>query len=368
MKYVVAIALLFTFGCADDSNNEAHEITKIKLDNTSNINADFELNIEDICDSVNYILLESNDSVLIGEISNIKESNNYYWIVSNQKLYQFDKTGKFINQIGNKGQGPGEYVSLYNLQVNDLTNHVYIYDYFGRKLMQYDFEGKYVGHISLPEDLSFDSFHCYNNELYLSSMANSIMPGLMVTSFDDGKYKTISSSERKMGSEGYLGTTSMYNLNDTLHLFHYFNDTIYEVRNKALHSKYILDFGKLKFNFAETDINNTTKLSGPRLQLQKCFETNAYIFVSYMLTEFENQKNKSFTAMYDKKSNTTYPHVNLIHKQHPELSLTNGAPIYYSNNSNAFLASFQYPAVEGLFDESQQQADNNPVIVKYVLK
>lgn len=63
-------------------------------------------------DSIEVIKLETTDSCLIGFINKISFTDKYILVSDarvSQKIYLFDKEGKFIRYISNKGSGPGEY-------------------------------------------------------------------------------------------------------------------------------------------------------------------------------------------------------------------------------------------------------------------
>ena len=50
------------------------------------------------------------------------------------------------------------------------------------------------------------------------------------------------------------------------------------------------------------DFTPKVRPDGPRIQIFDLFETNAYCFVFYTISEYKGEKMKPFMALYDKKT------------------------------------------------------------------
>ena len=71
--------------------------------------------------------------LLIAYLSKIlKESGSFYFIVSDNKIFKFDKNGGFVSYIGQNGQGPQEFIGASQIHPDDVNDHLYVMDYFGR--------------------------------------------------------------------------------------------------------------------------------------------------------------------------------------------------------------------------------------------
>jgi hypothetical protein len=88
----------------------------------------------------------------ITKVSVDREENIYILDSGNQIVKKYDKDFKYKGTIGDKGQGPGEYMFPYLLKVSD-AGKIYIYDWGLRKLNVYRFDGSYIN--SLPFSDSF---------------------------------------------------------------------------------------------------------------------------------------------------------------------------------------------------------------------
>ena len=83
--------------------------------------------LSDIVKDVEYVKLETQDNILVGDIKQLKRTEQYIFIYSRRQnhIMMFDKSGKFIRRIGRVGQGPGEMSNIQSFTTND--NRVFIY-------------------------------------------------------------------------------------------------------------------------------------------------------------------------------------------------------------------------------------------------
>ncbi|MDR3060782.1 MAG: 6-bladed beta-propeller, partial [Dysgonamonadaceae bacterium] len=59
------------------------------------------------------------------------------------------KTGKFLNNIGSYGQGPNEYLNVYDFQLDEKNNRIYLLPWQAKKILVYDLKGKSLDPIPL---------------------------------------------------------------------------------------------------------------------------------------------------------------------------------------------------------------------------
>lgn len=92
--------------------------------------------------------LESGDSMLFkgsGSAIHLDGNNIFLLDASQQAIFRFDRSGKFINKIFRKGQGLEEYNVLFGMTLFKNT----IYGLDNKKIQLYDYEGKYIKTIPL---------------------------------------------------------------------------------------------------------------------------------------------------------------------------------------------------------------------------
>ncbi len=75
----------------------------------------------------------------------------------------FDREGKFLNNIGAIGQGPGEYAgSLYSEAIDEKNRCVYLAPFFGsNKILKYNLDGSFASAIELGETLNKPKLHLH---------------------------------------------------------------------------------------------------------------------------------------------------------------------------------------------------------------
>lgn len=69
------------------------------------------------------------------------------------KLY--DKQGKYIRRIGGFGQGPGEYIVVNDIYMDEKNDRIYVLPLDAEKLLVYDFEGNVYPPIPLVERVNY---------------------------------------------------------------------------------------------------------------------------------------------------------------------------------------------------------------------
>lgn len=204
-------------------------------------------NLLEYVSGIKLIPLETNDSLLIGGNNELAVSDGEYYVVNrgaNDCVFRFDPKGRFLNTIGVKGRGPGEYPGLVNMQL--LNDTVIIYASPGMSVNLYTKEGAYLGQKQYPEmggaffyKTGDDEYLVYNGygmrepeRVYLFSPGTNGRSGFLRT---DAKVINISD-----------GLPAFDILKDTVFIREAYNDTIfrYELGGKRIAPYLRFDFGK----------------------------------------------------------------------------------------------------------------------------
>ena len=120
-----------------------------------------------------YIPLETNPNSLIGDNPHFEFTSDYIYVASAPygRLSQFDKTGKFINQIGTNGRGPGEYITASSFCIDQLLERIFIMSCWSKcTILEFGFEGKYIQSFNLPWDTN--GFHVLDNLGFVFEIAD----------------------------------------------------------------------------------------------------------------------------------------------------------------------------------------------------
>ena len=151
MKQLTAIiltALIWACGAQPQNDSRALELSDTKIikithdtphpiraDNARVIGMDEML---DMVKSIDYIKLDSSEPV--GVIDKMIVTNDKIFIMDSfaaQQIFVFDKTGKLLFRIKNKGRGPKEYISIWDMQVDTIRNEILVNDALARSYLYF---------------------------------------------------------------------------------------------------------------------------------------------------------------------------------------------------------------------------------------
>jgi hypothetical protein len=105
--------------------------------------------------------LDDSDEALVPQ-SGIVVSDNYILIKGENsipfKLFN-KKDGKFIANVGSHGQGPGEYQLIYDMQLDEKNNRIYLLPWHAKNILSYDLKGNFIEAIPLCFEAPKGKFH-----------------------------------------------------------------------------------------------------------------------------------------------------------------------------------------------------------------
>ena len=64
-------------------------------------------------------------------------------------VFIFEHNGKFLSKIKSIGKGPGEYIHISDIDINEKDQELYILDWDGGKICNYDLKGNFLRDIKL---------------------------------------------------------------------------------------------------------------------------------------------------------------------------------------------------------------------------
>lgn len=278
-KLIPAILVGFTFlQCQKEK-----QLQQIDVD----IKSISTVNLSEIAKNSTSVILETNDSCLLSTITDVVSAGNYYFVLSSN-IYQFDKKGKFVRQVGRQGKGPSEYLYI-NAITADETNGI-LYVATGQQLLCFDFNGALLKEMAYRKFV--ENMECSNDELLVIASKMAIKQ-----------------------NEGYRNETKLYRLNRELKCndsilvksvnfksasgvlfpqanyisdlrnqrFLYFpvllpetvlRDTLYEIKDNQLHPS-------LRLNIDGVIVKGDTK----NLSVMNIYRSSRYLFLEYALKD-----------------------------------------------------------------------------------
>jgi len=86
--------------------------------------------LSDIAERIEYISLEFKPGYPIGRVAQVYFAQDDIFILTmgsgSNDFFRFDKNGKFLNVIGSRGRGPGEYLDALYFAVDTAKRQIYM--------------------------------------------------------------------------------------------------------------------------------------------------------------------------------------------------------------------------------------------------
>jgi hypothetical protein len=278
--------------------------------------------INDIINSVKFIPLEFKDECLIHSILKLDFYNDTIFILSRDGLYLFNTEGKYICQIGNKGQGPGEYILPFDFSIDKQNKQAIIYDSNKSKIQIYDLSGNFLKSVQIGMSWNIEPF---GNDLFLNYPMNIMgdQPYCLMIVNQNGD--TIKTFNNKFKFE-LLGTPflvpvigAMYKFQNNIHFKQFLSDTLYVFNSKSLKiiPKYVFQGMK---NLPTRMLGNIEQYNKEAINyswLDRILETENYLFIrlnSYGKSEYmiyDKNKKKLYSVQTDIKNDIQTKRINL---------------------------------------------------------
>lgn len=254
-----------------------------------------------IVKEIEYIPLETNQECLVGKIRSWSLSDDFVILITNNKIFKFSRTGKFIQKIGNRGHGPGEYVDPMDFAI-DPMGKLFVLDRGIRRILSYTTDGDYIDKILIPaKGHPWQLYYRANSLLLVNQILPPIEAQLLqidLKTDDIYSYKIMSGLMNSSLYPGGLDYVSIYNSESSFLYTSAWNDTIFRIQNQKLDVEYTVDYGKYKYPLAKKrgSLNNEGMIREKVYQYWKAIKDN-YIFFQY------DYKQTFSLAIYDRMSN-----------------------------------------------------------------
>jgi hypothetical protein len=330
-KFLSKIHLLFLVicfvGCHVKSAKEAVDSTKPELSTETNafftipfaeiIKTQSKILLSSFAKDVEIIQFENIPEAMLGNVENIEFTKEFIFVKFWQHpVIQFSRDGKFIRNIGEKGQGPGEYGTCMKMSIDEKNERIYIHT--GElSMMVFNFDGEYVRTIKYTALESTTNFWIWSRDSMLVSYFEPIWgnePFVFIEHNEQGdtvqaikNHIFYEKEEQCYNLSPFEEQNFSYRFENKLHLKGNYNDTVYSYdENKKIVPKFYIDLGKHKL---PSDFIYERKWSRP-LPENLCWtgvhETSNSIFIPYGyhydVNRSETQKVEKGCIVYNKKT------------------------------------------------------------------
>lgn len=128
---------------SNNSNNETLFDNVLKID----MRDQRDFNLKDIADFYKIVPLETTSVALIKKIKDVIVLDSLFVIWDVNRILVFNDSGKYLYDIGSKGLGPEQYISIEDVCVK--SNEIFILSN-ARTILKYNISGEYLSSETLP--------------------------------------------------------------------------------------------------------------------------------------------------------------------------------------------------------------------------
>ena len=171
ISFAIPVLCMVLFGC--HQKNES----RIYMSNDScfqviSFNPDYHytnlrfFNLSEVADTVEYIPLQTNEEITVGEVRKllIRNGRMYIWDRLSESVFCFDTSGNYLYRVHAQGQGPGEYGRTSDFSLDMNNGHICIFSDVDRAIFEYDENGKFLK--ETPSPYIITSFAIRGNTIY----------------------------------------------------------------------------------------------------------------------------------------------------------------------------------------------------------
>jgi hypothetical protein len=246
--YIILLSCFALFVACSSNRNETSSSPnqQIHLDLTDDVQLSDSLEFT-------FIPLETNEQCLIGVVRQveIRDGKIYILDLKQMALFVFDMEGKFLTRIGNRGEGPGEYITPMSFDFDLSANMIVVNDiekkallYFGLDDYRFNYAKTLPGHYSSFSILSNHSISFFSSsgvrkergEDYYVLVCDSLL----------NPEHTYFPADFKSGYSYSLGR-NFYRVGNRDFVYHGQIPVIYEIAGDEIKTHYELTLGTFDF-------------------------------------------------------------------------------------------------------------------------
>ena len=325
IRYFVLLFLIGLSSCQNQikTNGDLPDLPYIKMLKT-NDNTKYLYASEFISD-IEYVPLETSTECLIGGVYSINISDNYIFVSAEPSCLLFSRQGKFIRHIGNKGNGPGDFLIVKNVKIDEESGMVYLLS--NHKLIAYNISGEFVKSLDISEFRNVSGICIYNafhwrSELFCAPVdlnSGKELYSFVVFTLDGDIIKLFPNYETINNKDGYWsgGYADFRNYNELICFNSTNPDTLFRLTEQLDFTPEVFvdmcEQGMTKDDFANFDIVSNKRF----FEIIKFYEVGNYILFDYLLPETNSiGVNKTQHCFYNRNNNNLIFAKGDLHAKH----------------------------------------------------
>ena len=238
-------------------------------------------------------------------MADIELNDDYIWLIGLDYIYQYDRQGNFIRNVGNRGMGPADYLQLRPpLQIDNTEKTIYTLDGPRKRVLVYNFDGTFnrAFPINFPTKITLLDF-----ETIVFPSEHWSLPNALFLTFTDrdgqnGKnyYSHLHPVMQRSEAKTIPEANFFWEHAGRFYYLEYGADTIFQISRDTFVPVWVLT-GELKLDKKELFLLGNT---GKKLvNASNLFRPNAGIFESnrFLIFKLSDDQDR-FYMVYDKVS------------------------------------------------------------------
>lgn len=259
--------------------------------------------------------LESNKESMIHGISQLLTYGNHIFVLDNvqsRKINIYDETGKFIDQLGTNGQGPGEYIQPWSMSINSEKKQMAVLDAGQSRILFYDLiDFSFIKSTEAPVDATKMEF--LDNDLIAWYGSQPLSHLLVTDSLNNTIQELIPKEFNPVYKKGY-GTKNLFASGSEVYFYTPFSPNLYTINGDSAVLKYAFEFESHSFtpiqelNQFDENKNDYLDYISESSHIQFCdfYDTRRILYCNFyadgeMFMGFFNKSNNR--AIYHTKDN-----------------------------------------------------------------
>ena len=296
---VALISVVMLSSCAEKTG-----MPEFSVFNMSDRNEAVQIPSEGLVDDVSIVKLDNSAGApVIGIIEDAYESENAYYIVSSETVYEYAKDGSFVRRIGAKGRGPGEYLNPQGIGMSG--GRLYVFDYNTQNILTYGEDGSFIASYSqsalMNSGIYLSSFFFSGGDMILYASSNSpVQDMLRWDAATDGLTAVSERSREMMPEEVMMGENYIFGDRDNPFIYNNFNDTVYVLDGGRPVPSFIMRLGKYRFEYGDLTFDGLMSLTASRLIFNWITAAGENVLISYSVSIGE--KSFPYLGLYNTRT------------------------------------------------------------------
>ena len=364
----ICILLIFNTSCNQKSATTVEYPVVINI--RAALRNTVEIKLSDFVDSISYVSIQ-------GFINDEPISLRRFWFSdsyilsesrSNGDLLCFNRNGSFIRRIANKGRGPGEYLNVSDVVVDEGNSVLYVFSSMAKKIYKYSLDGSFLKAFEFGENIDAIAIDAFGQLVVRCSIGSGNAKNNFLLL--DNKGDTINfqpnniffERESLPGGITIFMNGSVYNYNNQVHIKNK-NDTLFVMENDKFIPKYV-------FLTGDKQVNMTYKEFMELIPFPYIRETSTKLFFQFVLED------QWYNAFYDKINGKVFSTSGqIINDLEDEDNITFSFEDIQVNNEiikpkyggfdleklKKTVSSSQYAKITNMLDQIE---DDDPIIVR----